>query len=484
MRHIILTILFSFSLSHAQAEEFTPDIRQLTVFKTVLNDMFREMFEQKNASSRQEKGYISNIEHDQIENLLFRFLICRRSLWEIINKYRAYNTFTDDPEANMKAFVIGYSAALTLYRYSGILVTTYMDDDQIVNKLNESYYRVKIPEGTFSKIFDSLTNPKNLEDLDVARELFIQELHTSETPLNALLSNPEFSPMLDELENLHETHIKLRDKILNHYVFLTPELTNQLRHSEIQKNVETLIDDLGSRFQAIKATVFTGVGDLKSPTSQSIQFSEGQKLELHSLLKPGDIILTYSEGYMSNIFLPGTFKHGIIYTGKRNEWKTIQLDEMNLPAHQSTMINENDDMIEAVSEGVVSSSMYNILDRHINRMVVFRPLEDLNQIRMALQSTHSFLGNSYDFEFDFNDASFQVCTELIYRAYNGKGNIQFNLTKRAGVMTLSADDVCRYALESDEMVFIVLAVEDSRKPGKADLLTGKNGFSVLRSMID
>jgi len=39
-------------------------------------------------------------------------------------------------------------------------------------------------------------------------------------------------------------------------------------------------------------------------------------------------------------------------------------------------------------------------------------------------------------------------------------------------------------LESDEMVFIVLAVEDSRKPGKADLLTGKNGFSVLRSMID
>ncbi|MBT6000611.1 MAG: hypothetical protein HOG68_06245, partial [Candidatus Marinimicrobia bacterium] len=213
MRHIILTILFSFSLSHAQAEEFTPDIRQLTVFKTVLNDMFREMFEQKNASSRQEKGYISNIEHDQIENLLFRFLICRRSLWEIINKYRAYNTFTDDPEANMKAFVIGYSAALTLYWYSGILVTTYMDDDQIVNKLNESYYRVKIPEGTFSKIFDSLTNPKNLEDLDVARELFIQELHTSETPLNALLSNPEFSPMLDELENLHETHIKLRDKI-------------------------------------------------------------------------------------------------------------------------------------------------------------------------------------------------------------------------------------------------------------------------------
>jgi uncharacterized protein YycO len=390
---------------------------------------------------------------------------------------------TDNPEANMKAFVIGYNAALTLYRYSGILITTYMDDAQIVNKLNESYYRIEIPEGTFTKIFDSLTLPENLEDLNIARELFIQELHEPGTPLNSLLSNSDFSPLLGELDKLHEIQIELRDKILNHYVLLTPELTNQLRHSEIQKNVENLMEQLGSRFQALKALVFTQAGDLKIPSSKAIQFSERQKLNVYSLLKPGDIILTYSEGYMSNIFLPGTFKHGIVYTGKRNEWKTIHLNDMKLLGHQLNMIDKGDDIIEAVSEGVVSGSINSILDNHVNRLVVFRPLEDQSQILMALQSTHSFLGNSYDFAFDFNDASFQVCTELIYRSYNGKENIQFGLTKRAGVMTLSADDICRYALNFGKMKFILLAVEDNIKPGNAQILTGMDGFARLRDMI-
>jgi hypothetical protein len=114
--------------------------------------MFEEMISLHQNTSRLNKKYITNIENDQIENLLFRYLILRQSLWEIIGKYRDYNTLTDDPETNMKAFVIGYYAALTLYKASGHLITINMKDDQLVGKLNESYFRSGIPKNTFEKI--------------------------------------------------------------------------------------------------------------------------------------------------------------------------------------------------------------------------------------------------------------------------------------------------------------------------------------------
>lgn len=477
MRTVLFLLFILPSLSHDRAGQFQDDIKQLSVFKTALDDMFGEMLHQKRTTARHEKGYISSVEHNRIENLLFRFLVCRNSVWEIIHRYRNYQ---DDPQANMKAFVIGYNAALTLYRYSGILVTTYMEDEQIVDKLNESYYRVGIPVGTFTRIFDSLTDPENLKDLDVARELFLQELRIEGTPLNALLSNPDFSPLLDELDTLHEIHLGLRSRILSHYVLLTPELTNALRHSEIQKRAEKLIEKFGSRYQTLKAIAFTEVGDLKDPASRGIHFSESQKMRIFSLLKPGDIILTYSEGYMSNIFLPGTFKHGIVFTGKRN----AELPNIELTDTQESMINPEDDIVEAVSEGVVSGPISRILDGQINRLVILRLLHDSVQVSGAVRTAYSFLGNNYDFSFDFNDASSQVCTELIYRSYNGLGHIQFDLKKRAGVMTLSADDVARFALNSGETEFILVAVEDEKHPGEAVLLTGHDGVSALHEMVN
>jgi len=483
MYKVLLSLFIFISIPQNQAEEFIDDINRLAVFKTALEDMFQEMLYQKLITTRHEKGYISNVEHDRIENLLFRYLILRTSLWEIIDRYRDYNTLYDDPEANMKAFVIGYNAALTLYRYSGILVTTHMEDKQIINKLNESYYRSGIPEGTFAKLFSSLTNPDNLQDFAIARELYSEELHTPGTPLNHLLDNPDLSPLLDELDSLHQTHVLLRDKILNHFVLLTPELTNKLRHGKIRKSVKMRIDRLGGRFQVLKALVFTKVGRLKSPSSLAIRFSERQKQVVYSQLKPGDIILTYSEGYMSNIFLPGTFKHGIIFAGIRSEWKEKDLGKLQLEDQKSSMIQPEDDIIEAVSEGVISNSMDNILEDHINRLLILRPIIDLNNVSEALRTAHSFLGNGYDFAFDFNDASFQVCTEIIYRSYNGIEDIQFELTKRAGVMTLSADDILHFALESGQMEFILLAVEEKKSPGEAVLLARKDAVSMLRGMI-
>ena len=480
----ILSGAFFFSPLPAVQDSFESDIHQLAIFEGALREMFEEMVSLHDNTSRLDKEYISNIENDQIENLLFRYLILRQSLWEVIGKYRDYNTLTDDPETNMKAFVIGYYAALTLYKASGHLITINMKDDLLVDKLNESYFRSGIPKNTFEKIFDSLTNPENLEELDIAWELYTRELHLSGSPLNQLLSDPLYVPLINELEELQTFHVNHREEILNHYVLLTPEITNLLRHSDIKKQAKYLIEESGGQYEALKAFLLTWVGDIKSPVTDNLYFTSMEKNEIKQMLRPGDIILTYSAGYMSNIFLPGTFKHGIVYVGDRQSWNEQDWASLHLSAEKRAFIHPGDDIIESVSEGVISNSMDHLLDHKVNRMVILRPKLNPAQIQKAMGVVHSYLGNGYDFSFDFNDAATQVCTEIIYRAFNGVGGIEFHLRKRVGNMTLSADDICINALETSQMDVIALIVEDEFRPNRARLLTDHTNREILKKLLE
>jgi len=480
-------ILFSFPLSSA-SNTFEDDIKKLSIFEAAFDQMYLEMGEIKTSATRHETGHFSNVESDKIENLLFRYLVLRRSIWDIINKYRNYNIYSDYPNENMKALLVGYASALTLYKYSGILITKNMGDDQVIDKLNEAYFRSDISRGSFREVYHSLTNLENLDELDIARELFTSIFYTQiyepGTPLNLLIMDPTYGPLITNLEPLHYTHVKLREEILNHFVLITPELTNRLRHSTVKKKVEKLIRKAGGRFEALKAIVFTHVGHIKAPGIEPLIFSEDDKNQLLTLLQPGDIILTYSEGFMSNIFLPGIFKHGIVYTGRRENWKKSDWNNIHITDHQKSLIQVNDNIIEAIAEGVVSGSLEEILDTKINRLAVFRPNLSNQKIMGVMQTIHSYLGNQYDFSFDFNDAESQVCTEVIYRGYNEIGNIQFRLSKRAGTLNLSAEDVCRYAINSGNMELVTLIVEDEYRKGKTRFVSPENGVGIILALMN
>ena len=476
-------ILFSFPLSSA-SNTFEDDIKKLSIFEAAFDQMYLEMGEIKTSATRHETGHFSNVESDKIENLLFRYLVLRRSVWDIINKYQDYNTYSDYPHENMKALLVGYTSALTLYKYSGILITKNMGDDQVIDKLNEAYFRSDILRGSFREVYHSLTNLENLDKLDIARELITTEMDEPGTPLNLLIMDPTYGPLITNLESLHYTHVKLREEILNHFVLITPKLTNRLRHSTVKKKVEKLIHKAGGRFKALKAIVFTHVGHIKAPGIEPLIFSEDDKNQLLTLLQPGDIILTYSEGFMSNIFLPGIFKHGIVYTGRRENWEKSDWAKIQITDHQKSLIQLNHNIIEAIAEGVVSGPLEEILDTKINRLAVFRPSLSNQEIMGVMQTIHSYLGNQYDFSFDFNDAESQVCTEVIYRGYNEIGNIQFGLSKRAGTLNLSAEDVCRYAINSGNMELVTLIVEDEYRKGKTRFVSPENGVEIILALMN
>jgi hypothetical protein len=143
-------------------------------------------------------------------------------------------------------------------------------------------------------------------------------------------------------------------------------------------------------------------------------------------------------------------------------------------------------MIEAVAEGVIFNNLSYIMDTHINRMLVLRPRLNDKEKTEFLAGVFTWLGDPYDFRFDFTDASRQVCTEVIYRALDGKGGIAFTLTNRAGHETLSADDIVRYHIESESRLFeLILFAEENTNAQhhEAVILEGPNGERRIKALM-
>jgi uncharacterized protein YycO len=79
-------------------------------------------------------------------------------------------------------------------------------------------------------------------------------------------------------------------------------------------------------------------------------------------------------------------------------------------------------------------------------VVVVRPLLEDAHVAAALAQALMHEGKAYDFDFDFCASHRLVCTEVVYRAYEGVAGIQFDLRRHAGRFALAAGDILRMAL--------------------------------------
>ena len=186
---------------------------------------------------------------------------------------------------------------------------------------------------------------------------------------------------------------------------------------------------ISTQLQHQKNMLVASIGRLKNPTAHPLQFSEQQRRQIRSTLRPGDVLLTYTAGMTSNLFIPGNFKHAALFVGTAEERGQTGLDAQRLlsiagPNNQrlshvlgTTTITsgEASDVVEAIAEGVQLDHFDRLLRTRVNRLAVLRPR--LNETDRAAQIADalSYVGDSFDFTFDLTDASDQVCTEVVYR---------------------------------------------------------------------
>ena len=81
-------------------------------------------------------------------------------------------------------------------------------------------------------------------------------------------------------------------------------------------------------------------------------------------------------------------------------------------------------------------------------------------------------GKAYDFDFNLKRSTALVCTEVIYRSFDGLGEIRFDLKQRAGRSTLSGSDLISMALRGENAsVFAAYHVDFSQQLERDDKAT-------------
>lgn len=132
--------------------------------------------------------------------------------------------------------------------------------------------------------------------------------------------------------------------------------------------------------------------------------------EIAKLIKPGDVLLSRSDRYVSTFLIPGYWTHAGFYWG-----------------------GEEERVIHATSDGVVIEDIINFL--RTDHVAILRPKEQY--VERAIELAKTMINQEYDFLFNFDDSNRLSCTELIFCCYHQSITPQ----KRFGKMTVNADDI-------------------------------------------
>lgn len=477
------------------------DRARLSAFAAELRQQEEQMNLLRRLVTVDKRGHFSTDETDRIQGLLFRFLGCREALLSISAYYAGRSPLPGSEELETQGFLVGFLAGLLDARSTSRLVATFVTNDDVTRKLNESYFRYDIPAGTYDALLRTVTDPDASERLNLAWDLYAAETRRLDSALVRLVSTaPVWAEMSHEIDRLYtDTRLQV-GYVLHAKAILLPEIENEWRQSWLARHAAESQQVLATNLADAKGVLYESVSRLKQPLSWQADFSPDQIRDIKTRLEPGDIILTYSAGYMSNLFLPGKFKHGITYVGTPAQRAAAGLTaerfaDVPEPLRQKAIralalealpSGAEADVIEAVAEGVIFSSLQQLLRTHMFRMAVLRPRLNPAERVEQLKTVILLLGQPYDFDFDFDDANCQCCTEVIYRALHRRAAIDFALVPRMGVQTLSADDLIQYALQEPKQPFgFVLYAEptSSLGPQRPVLHAGASGETAFRRLM-
>ena len=151
-------------------------------------------------------------------------------------------------------------------------------------------------------------------------------------------------------------------------------------------------------------------------------------------------MITRHDDALSNWFLPGFWPHAALCLGDEGQRAALGLSPVERAGKRMVFL-------EARKDGVKFRSLPDTFS--VDAFVVLRPknLSTAERARLIGRAI-AHEGKLYDFEFDFSRSDRMVCTEVVYRSFDGVGDIRFHLLRKAGRFTLPAEELIRQALNS------------------------------------
>jgi hypothetical protein len=419
------------------------------------------------AAASSHRGYFTPTEDEQARHLHVSYWQSRNALIEVVLSFHHDETLFD--ELRPAGFLVAYAGALVLVDAARFLREAFHERHVVRDKLNEPAPQFGIPEGTYDRVQKSLTSPVHAWHLYHAARYF--EEHEAE--LKSVAADDQLAPLMEIIERLQA---RIDVSIGRYALARTRVLTRELR--------TTVTRDLLFRaIYGLQKAVSQLISDISTKSDHKPQLPAGVENELRGILKPGDVLITRKEHALTNYFLPGYWPHAALYLGNEQQLTALGIEtHKNVAPRWRRLLGldkkEPHRVLEAMKDGVRLRSLASPFAS--DALTVLRPQLNEADVAEALCRGMFHDGKAYDFDFDFTRADRLVCTEVVYRSYENVGGVQFELTPRAGRLTLAAEDLIRMAFARQH--FEPLAVfAPSHSP---KLLLGEEAEKIIRATME
>jgi len=378
------------------------------------------------------RGEFRPAEDEAIAYWFARFLTVREELWTVIDD--VLGVLDAQAEHELRYFLVGYAAVCTLVRIDRVMLFGVANHSVIQRKLNEPFPELRIPRKQFTRVFSAFVDQTSvlslLDAMKFAKENRVQLL--------ALVPDADVGFIAGQLDVLEASlNPSKREYFRGAWAYVS--------HKWRRRGVVSV--------RNVFAAVAEGVGRTASELyeANNKKVTDDVRSSITPHLQPGDVIITRHAIALTNLFMPGFWPHAALYVGPRAERDPEKC------------------VIEARKDGVLFRPLRDTLS--VDYFVVIRPKLSEESIQQAIDRAFTHEGKMYNFDFDFFNSDRLVCTELVYRSYDGLDGLTFPLTDRAGRKTLSAEDLLDLALDSEAFepvaIFGVEGCEDEILYGEA-----------------
>ena len=375
-----------------------------------------------------DRGEFRPTENEAIAYWFARFLTIRESLWAVIDEVREIlkdTTLTDEDE--LRYFLVGYTAVCVLVGIDRTMLFGVARHSIVQRKLNEPFQELRIPRKQYTRVFEAFINERNaLALLDAMK--FAKKKRRK---LLRLRADPDVGSIAADLPRLRKSlNPSKREYFRGAWKFVS--------HKWRRRGVVSANN--------VMTGVVEGVGRVASELYQADnkQVTDEVREGIGNFLQPGDVLVTRHAIALTNLFMPGFWPHAALYVGTPEQRDALGI---NAPVDKQALWTGAIATLEALKDGVRLRPLSDTLS--VDYFVVIRPQVSAETIREAIERGIVHEGKMYNFDFDFFSSDRLVCTEVIYRSYDGLGGIHLPLTERAGRKTLAAEDLLDYALDEE-----------------------------------
>jgi hypothetical protein len=376
------------------------------------------------------RGHFTPSEEERLMEWFARALTVRAGLWQVIRDASG----PGGPGAleqieltgDWRRFLLGYGAACALVRLDRFLVEELAIHATTQRKLNEGARELGVPRKQFTRIFKSLSNARTAALMYAAMVLAERE----RARLVALADDADVGFLARGLADL-EASLDRSKRGYARRLLAYGKHSLARRGASAKQRMSLAALEAGGRV----------VAELHDRWSTP-RVGAGVRRELEHLLRPGDVLVTRHAHALTNLFLPGFWPHVALYVGLEADRERLGV---RVDPERGARWSGERCVLEALKDGVLFRPLSETLS--VDAVAVIRPKLSAAEIARGIERAARHEGKLYNFDFDFFRSDRLVCSEVVYRAYDGLGGVHIELTERAGRPTLSAEDLLDLALD-------------------------------------